>query len=156
MAPSFTRPGLARRAPLVGRVRRVRLRRTACCGSLAAAILLAPPAAAGATEVAIKGQAGYLSEWEVTAQARQITTGERAEFAGPLTMKHVGLCTVNGPVEKSGEIRLRRTGLIMSGIEATLTFGEERCTFAASGAKTYDGVMHCPGTRGVPLSLQVK
>jgi hypothetical protein len=135
MAPPRICPGLAR---------------------LAAAIMLASPAAAGAMEVAVTGQAGYLSEWEVTARARQITNGSRVEYAGPLVMKHVGLCTADGPVEKSGEIRFRRTGLMVSGIEATLSFGEERCTFAGSGAKTYDGVMHCPGTRGVPLSLQVK
>lgn len=156
MAPSRIRPGPARFAASCGRAWRRRLRRARGFALVGAAVLLTPAAGVRASEVTIAGQAGYLSEWEVTARAREITIGGRTEFSGPLTMRHVGLCTVNGPVEKSGEIRFRQTGLIASGIEATLIFGEERCTFAASGARTYDGVMQCPGTRGVPLSLRVK
>ena len=113
------------------------------------------PCSAEAADVTITGRAGYMSEWEVTARAQATTTRQRTEFTGPLVMKHVGLCTINGPVEKSGEIRFRRVGFIFSGIEATLTFGDEQCTFTATGGDTLDGIMQCPGTRGVPLSLKV-
>jgi len=110
---------------------------------------------AHAADVAVTGRAGYLSEWEVTGKAHTTTTGQRTEFAGPLVMKHVGLCTTNGPVEKSGEIRFRRTGFLSSRIEGLLTFVGEKCTFTARAA-TYEGIMQCPGTRGVPLSLKVE
>ena len=96
-----------------------------------------------------------MSEWEITASAHATTAGRRTEFAGPLVMKHVGLCTANGPLEKSGTIKFWRTGFISSGIEATLTFGNKRCTFVAMGGNTLDGIMQCPGTHGVPLRLKV-
>jgi hypothetical protein len=122
--------------------------------SIVVLVALSNPAGA-ADDVVITGRAGYISEWEITARAYATTTRQRTEFAGPLVMKHVGLCTINGPVEKSGEIRFRRIGFISSGIEATLTFGDEQCTFTANGGDTLDGIMQCPGTRGVPLSLKV-
>ena len=96
-----------------------------------------------------------MSEWEITARAHATATRRRTEFTGPLVMKHVGLCTINGPVEKSGTITFWRTGFISSGIKATLTFGDEQCTFAATGGDTLDGVMQCPRTEGVPLSLKM-
>jgi hypothetical protein len=108
-----------------------------------------------ADDVAVTGRAGYLSEWEVSGKAHA-TTGRRTEFAGPLVMKHVGLCTTNGPVEKSGEIRFRHAGILSSRIEGLLTLGGEKCTFTARGGTTYDGVMQCPGTRGVPFSLKIE
>ena len=96
-------------------------------------VLAVLPSSAGAGDVAISGRAGYMSEWEITASAHATTAGRRTEFAGPLVMKHVGLCTANGPLEKSGTIKFWRTGFISSGIEATLTFGNKRCTFVAMG-----------------------
>lgn len=116
--------------------------------------LLTVPAHAG--DVAVTGRAGYLSEWEVTGKAHATTIGQRKEFAGPLVMKHVGLCTTNGPVEKSGEIRFHHAGLLSSRIEGLLTFAGEQCTFSARAGATYEGVMQCPGTRGVPFSLKVE
>jgi hypothetical protein len=116
--------------------------------------LWALPARAG--DVAVTGQAGYLSEWEITATAHATTTGQRTEFAGPLVMKHVGVCTINGPVEKSGEIQFRRTGFLSSWIEGRLTFADELCTFRLRDGAPHEGIMECPRTRGVPLSLKVE
>jgi hypothetical protein len=113
------------------------------------------PAPAEAADVIITGRAGYMSEWEISGRVSATTPRRPAEFAGVLVMKHVGLCTTSGPVEKSGEIRFRRVGFISTGIEATLTFSGEQCTFTANGGDTLDGIMQCPGTRGVPLSLKV-
>jgi hypothetical protein len=120
----------------------------------AAAYPFALAAAAHAGDVAVTGKLGFMGEWEVKANARDIASGRRAEFSGPLTLIHVGLCSVNGPVEKSGEIRLRRAGLIWSRIEATLNFDGKQCTFAARGTKTFDGTLQCPGG-GIPLQLQI-
>lgn len=112
------------------------------------------PGAALAGDMAVTGKLGFMGEWEVKASARDLATGRRAEFSGPLTLKHIGLCSVNGPIEKSGEIRLRRAGLIWSSIEATLSFDGKQCTFAARGTKTYEGTLQCP-SGGIPLRLQI-
>ena len=53
----------------------------------------------------ISGYTGRLGEWEVTAAVVRTAAGD--ELAGPLTMRHVGLCTQEGPQEKTGELRLR-------------------------------------------------
>jgi hypothetical protein len=112
------------------------------------------PIAAQADDLAVTGKLGFLGEWQVKADVREITAGRRAEFSGPLTLTHIGLCSVNGPVEKSGEIRLRRVGLIWSRIEATISFDGKQCRFAARGSKTYEGTLQCPNG-GIPLRLQV-
>jgi hypothetical protein len=36
--------------------------------------------------------------------------GQPQEYGGLLTMKHVGLCTQEGPEEKTGEIRFHLSG----------------------------------------------
>jgi hypothetical protein len=124
--------------------------------TLALATLLAlTPALAQATSLQVSGKAGYLSEWEVTATANPQGTGVR-EFSGPLLVKHIGLCSPNGPVEKSGEIKLKMTGLSRSTIDATLTFGGQTCTLRAFRADTVEGTMDCPDTRGVPITLTIK
>ena len=60
------------------------------------------PAQAQLRQVA--GTAGYLSEWELKgALSERHSAGGRA-FSGPVTWKHVGLCSVNGPQERLGEM----------------------------------------------------
>jgi hypothetical protein len=114
--------------------------------------LWASPAHAG--EVAVTGHLGYMSEWELAGTVQTTGTGQ-TEFAGPLVAKHVGVCMPNGAVEKSGEIRFRRTGLLSSRIEGVVTLWDEPCTFEARES-THEGVMKCPGKGGVPLTLQVE
>src|SRR6476646_9618621 len=97
----------------------------------------------------LAGKAGYLSEWEIKATV----AATQGEFSGPMTMTHVGLCTVAGPVEKVGEIHYRLSGVLTSKMNATLTFGGERCEFSAYRSEGYKGVMDCPGTKGVPLTI---
>src|SRR3954463_5307042 len=41
------------------------------------------------------GQAGVLGEWELTASVT--ATGGKQEFAGPITLKHTGVCTTDEP-----------------------------------------------------------
>lgn len=120
-----------------------------------ATLLVLAPALAQAAPLQVSGKAGYLSEWEVTATANPEGTGAR-EFSGPLLVRHIGLCSPNGPVEKSGEIKLRMTGLSRSTVDATLTFGGQTCTFRAFRADTVEGTMDCPDTRGVPITLTIK
>ena len=123
--------------------------RVAC---LAVALLL--PAPARAEVIKVTGKAGYLSEWEVSANVS--ADSSTREFSGPMTMTHTGLCTVSGPVEKAGEIRYRLSGLFRSKMDATLTIDGARCTFSGVLSQAYSGVMDCPGTKGVPLTISVK
>ena len=64
---------------------------------------LATPASAQSLQLI--GYAGVLGEWELTASVTG--NGATKDFYGPFTMTHVGICTVDGPEEKKGEIRFR-------------------------------------------------
>src|SRR6201747_1290937 len=66
---------------------------------------LATPA--GAQSLQVLGYSGYLGEWELTATVTETAAGDIKQYFGPLTMKHVGLCTQDGPEEKTGEMRLQ-------------------------------------------------
>ena len=123
--------------------------------SFLASLLILAPALAQAAPLQVTGKAGYLSEWEVTATASP-SASEAREFSGPLVVKHIGLCNPNGPVEKTGEIKLKVTGLSRSTLDATLTFGGQTCSFRAYKAETIEGTMDCPDTRGVPITLTIK
>jgi hypothetical protein len=115
---------------------------------------LAQPAQAGSTDVT--GKLGYLSEWEVSAKVTERRAAGKTEFAGPLTVRHVGTCTTGRPVEMSGEIRYRLTGWIKPRMTATLSLDGVECGFEGNLSDTYDGVMSCPQWNGVPVSLRVK
>src|SRR5262245_55354865 len=74
----------------------------------AALLLMASNAGAWTAEaetLEVSGQAGVLGEWELT--AKLTATGARKEFSGPMVMKHVGICSVDGPEQKTGEIKLQ-------------------------------------------------
>ena len=52
------------------------------------------------------------------------------EFSGPLSMKHVGICTQDGPEEKTGEIRFQISAF-SSHLEAKLLVEGIECTYSA-------------------------
>ena len=60
---------------------------------------LATPA--GAEPLELFGYAGVLGEWELTASVRE--NGATKDLVGPLTMTHVGICTVDSPEEKGAK-----------------------------------------------------
>jgi hypothetical protein len=114
----------------------------------------AHPASAGSTQVS--GKLGYLSEWELSANVTERRAAGKTEFVGPLTVRHVGMCTTGRPVEMSGEIRYRVTGWIKPRMTATLLLDGVECGFEGSLSDAYDGVMSCPQWNGVPVRLRVK
>jgi hypothetical protein len=114
---------------------------------------LATPAGAQSHEVL--GYAGVLGEWEVTATVRETAPARSKKFSGPLTMKHVGLCTQDGPEEKTGELRLWMSAAPYR-LHATLSVAGEDCTYSASLSDAYTGMLLCPGKGPVPLILWVK
>jgi hypothetical protein len=117
-------------------------------------VAAAHPAHAGSSEVT--GKLGYLSEWELVAKVTERVSHGKKEFAGPLTVRHVGTCTTGKPPEMSGEIRYRISGWIKPRMTASLLLDGVECGFEGQLSDTYDGVLSCPQWRGVPVSLSVK
>jgi hypothetical protein len=120
-------------------------------------VALLPFAGTAQAETAqVTGTLGYLSEWKVSADVVQTVVAGRKEFAGPLTVTHVGVCTPGRPVEMSGEIRYQITGWMRRRMKATLVLDGVACGFDATLSDGYDGTLSCPQWRGVPFSLSVK
>jgi hypothetical protein len=113
---------------------------------------LATPADAQSFE--LLGYAGELGEWELTATVTGKTHNQANEFSGQLMMKHVGICTQDGPEEKSGEIRIQISQ--PSRMSATLLFDGVECTYAGQLSDAYKGAMRCPDRRAVPLIIWLK
>jgi hypothetical protein len=111
---------------------------------------LTTPSAAESLQVL--GYSGYLGEWELTAAVTG-TDGRPKEYTGPLTMKHVGLCTQEGPEEKTGEIRFHISG---PRLDAVLTVAGVACSYGGKLSDAYDGTLSCADREVVPLKLWVK
>jgi hypothetical protein len=117
----------------------------ACC-------MIVSPARSAPLRMA--GVAGYLNEWELRGDvAEQISVGAR-RFSGSLIWKHVGLCSRNGPEEKSGQIDIRLLGSgVLSRIHVTLSQENVSCTYNGSWSERSSGLMDCTDAKGVPLTL---
>jgi hypothetical protein len=102
------------------------------------------------------GQAGVLGEWELTGNLTEGGSGPRKEFSGPLKMKHVGICTQDGPEERAGEIRLQLAGRSESQVTAELALDGVRCTYSARKTPAYEGTLSCAGRAPVPLLVWLK
>ena len=114
---------------------------------------LATPAQAQSLQVL--GYAGVLGEWELTANVTGSIGSGLKQFSGPLTMKHVGVCTQDGPEEKTGEIRVRISAS-SSQLNATLSVAGAECTYSGRLSDAYTGTMDCPDRQAVPLKLWVR
>jgi hypothetical protein len=125
----------------------------ACAVLLFALILLAAPA--GADPLQLVGYSGYLGEWELTATVTEDGSTTPKGYSGPLSMKHVGLCTQDGPEEKSGKIRVQMMPS-ESRIEATLWVDGVECSYHGILSDFYTGTMDCSGRERVPLKLWIK
>ena len=115
--------------------------------------VLATPAQAKSLQLV--GYAGVLGEWELTATVTENALGWTKEFSGPLSMKHVGICTQDGPEQKSGEIRFQISAL-SSRLDATLLVEGVACSYSAGLSDPYSGMMACPDREAVPLKLWLK
>jgi hypothetical protein len=113
------------------------------------AVLVTP---ASAEPLELFGYAGVMGEWELTASVRE-GSGTK-DLVGPMTMTHVGICTVDRPEEKKGEIRVQISHPA-SRISATLLFDGVECTYSGRLSDFYSGTMNCP-TASVPLKIWLK
>lgn len=116
--------------------------------------VLATPAGA-APPLQVIGYSGYLGEWELTATVVETAPGSTTEYSGPLTMRHVGICTQDGPEEKTGTLRFRISAA-SSRLNATLLVAGVECTYSGQLSDSYTGTMNCPDRQGGPLKLWVK
>jgi hypothetical protein len=117
-------------------------------GAIGLAALAVP---ADAQPLEVIGYSGYLGAWELTATVTESIPGRRG-YSGPLVMKHVGLCTQDGPEGKTGEIRL------LSGqqLDAVLSVAGVSCGYGGRLSDTNNGTPSCADREAVPLKLWVK
>jgi hypothetical protein len=125
-------------------------------GALASAItLLMFVGLASAQSREVSGQLGILGEWEIAATVTERVHNGAKQLIGPLSLKHVGICSVDGPEEKTGELRLRISNSLAS-VDATLLIEGSECTFSGTLKVGYEGILNCPDRRAVPISLWIK
>jgi hypothetical protein len=115
--------------------------------------ILATPASAQSLQVI--GYSGYLGEWELTATVTERISSRTKEYSGPLTMRHVGVCTQDGPEEKTGEMRFQISAS-SSQLNATFSVAGVECTYSGQLSDSYTGTMDCPDRQAVPLKLWVR
>jgi hypothetical protein len=118
-------------------------------------VLSALATSAQAKSLQLVGYAGALGEWELTATVTEQGGLWSTAFSGPLSMKHVGICTQDGPEEKTGEIRVQISAL-SSRLDATLLVEGIACSYSAGPSDPYSGLMACPDREAVPLKLWLK
>jgi hypothetical protein len=114
---------------------------------------LATPAVAQSLQVI--GYSGYLGEWELTATVTENLSGRTKQYSGPLTMRHVGLCTQDGPEERAGKMRFQISAS-SSQLDATLSVAGVECSYSGRLSDSYTGTMSCPDREAVPLKLWIK
>jgi hypothetical protein len=122
---------------------------------LVTAWAMAVPGVSIAQTRAVTGQTGILGEWDVTATVTEQAASGAPQWTGPLSLKHVGFCSVDGPEEKTGELRLQVSDPPLE-VSATLLINNEICTFSGKFRDGYDGFMSCPHQRDVPMTLFVE
>jgi hypothetical protein len=118
-------------------------------------LVLSSIAVARAEPLQIHGTTGYVSEYELSGSVSEQELNGIVEFSGPLTVRHVGLCTHDGPKETVGEIRFELSKS-SSRITATLNFDGSKCTYDGTLSESYHGFMDCGRGGSVPLSLWTK
>lgn len=107
-----------------------------------------------AQSLQVLGYAGVLGEWELTGNVTGKASSRTKDYAGPVTMKHVGVCTQEGPEQKTGEMRIQLSG--SSRMKATLLLDGVECTYNGRLSDNYTGIMSCPDRSSVPLVIWLK
>ena len=132
------------------------------CGEVLRALLLVIVLSIGAgpadgRSLKVTGTAGLLSEWEFNGDVTETLAGGIKQFSGPVNWKHVGLCSPNGPEEKSGQIQFQVSeSRASSKIDVTLRLECAQCTYNGILSDSSSGFMDCSNMKGVPLSISIK
>ena len=70
-----------------------------------------------------------------------------------MTLRHVGLCSVNGVEEKAGVVQLKVSAA--AAVEGTLTMADDNCRIVASASSSYQGLLSCRNGQGVPIHFSI-
>ena len=117
--------------------------------------LSALAAPARAEPLQIHGMTGYVGEYELSGRVSEQYLGGKKVFSGPVIVRHVGLCTRDGPKETIGEIRFE-LGKSSSGVIATIEFDGNKCAYKGILSESYHGFMDCGREGSLPLRLWTK
>jgi hypothetical protein len=112
-------------------------------------------APARAEPLQIHGTTGYVAEYELSGSVTEQNLNGKKIFSGPLTVKHVGLCTHDGPKETVGEIQFE-LAQSSSRMIATLDFDGSKCTYNGVFSESYHGFMDCGRGGSIPLRIWAK
>lgn len=119
-------------------------------------VLAVLPTSGRGQSLEIVGYLGELGEWELTTTVGSATGDVRSnDFSGPMMLRHVGICTQDGPEEKTGEIRVHLSPPSPE-LRATLSIDGVECSFRGRKLDSYMGLLRCPNRRPVPLTLWIK
>ncbi len=102
----------------------------------------------------VLGYTGQLGEWELKANLARAGDAN-GELSGPVNMRHVGICSVDGPEEKNGTMRMRLSGW-SSQVEARLTIDGVECLYRGPLADGHESELTCPDRRPTPITLWAK
>jgi hypothetical protein len=110
---------------------------------------------AQAEPLQVRGATGYISEFELSGSVSEQDLNGKKILSGPLTVKHIGLCTHDGPQETVGQIRLERSQW-SSHYAVTLDFQGSKCTYSGMLSESDRGFMDCGRDGSFPLRLWTK
>ena len=116
---------------------------------------LVSPSGATETLLMVTGQAGVLGEWELAGTLTGRGVGGRQDFAGDVTLKHIGLCTQDGPETKTATMTLRLSRGA-NRVAAVMQFDGVNCAFTGRKDHGFHGTMRCADREPVPLILWVR
>ncbi|MCP3464740.1 MULTISPECIES: hypothetical protein [unclassified Bradyrhizobium] len=114
-------------------------------------VLFVAAPAAWAQTYSASGQIGYLHEWEITGNLAKTVTRLGAEYSGTITLRHVGLCSVNGVEQKQARMQLKASS---GRLEGTLIMDGDQCRIVASGSSG-SGLLICGSGQDVPINLLI-
>ncbi len=121
---------------------------------LLAVAACAVSSAVGAQSYSANGQIGYLQEWEMKGSLAKTVTRTGANYEGPVTLRHVGLCSANGIEEKSAVVQLR-VPPTNAGLVGTLAMKDDNCQISASAGQPYTGLLNCRDGQGIPIHFTI-
>ncbi|MGY4625465.1 hypothetical protein [Bradyrhizobium sp. USDA 4486] len=114
-------------------------------------VLFAAAPVARAQSYSASGQIGYLHEWEIAGNLAKTAKRPGAEYSGTITLRHVGLCSVNGEEQKQARLQLK---VSYGRLEGVLIMDEDRCRIVASGSSG-SGQLTCGSGQYVPINLLI-
>ena len=119
------------------------------------AVISALAIPARAQSMQVYGTTGHLGEYDLSSIVSEQVANGRKEYSGPLAVRHVGLCTRDGPKERTGQIRFQLTGS-STRATATLVFEGVECAWEGVLSESYHGFMNCADKTSFPLRLWTK